>query len=285
MQLPVYILIRTSGRPRFFARAMESVKNQTYENIQTIVHTDDPRDEYVEGDIIIRDSAYGPEYGSGFYNLYNNRLLNAIPDAPGWYCFLDDDDEYAAPDVIARLVEASKPDHINVGRVQRRLKKNVRTFPEKWKAQKSFQTECFFLHTDYKNRAKWWPHLGGDHYYSKQFTTAIRGLKNQSILPINWIENLVIAKSQEGKGHGDKLDAGGAPPDYRNAYPPHQKVPCLGLVPVRATDSTIKIGQGEFKLIPYRYAYVMEQQGKVKITYAQNGRLKPPIRNIYGIGA
>ena len=117
--LPVYILIRTSNRPLFFARMMETIKNQTYNNIVIIVHSDDPRDEYITGDVIVRGTAYGPEYGNGTYNLYNNRLLKAIPPVPGWFHFIDDDDEYASPDVIEKLVKNSKKDHVNIGRVQR----------------------------------------------------------------------------------------------------------------------------------------------------------------------
>lgn len=273
MILPVYILIRTSGRPRFFARAMESVQKQTYKNIQTIVHTDDPRDGYVYGDIVIEGSAYGPEYGSGYYNLYNNSLLAAIPDGPGWYHFLDDDDEYASPTVIERLVAASKRDHINVARVKRIMRRGVVMFPDKWRIQKSYQTECFFLHTDHKKKAKWWGNLGGDHNYSKQLTR---------VLPINWIEKLVIAQAQERKGHGSKLDVGQEKPDYSNAYPPSQKVPCLGFLPVRSSNREACIKQGEFKLMRYDIAYALEQQGKIKITYATNRRAKPPVRNIYG---
>ena len=272
---PVYILIRTSGRPRFFARAMESVKNQTYGNIQTIVHTDDPRDGYVTGDIIIKGSAYSNQYGNGFYNLYNNRLLDAIPDAPGWYCFLDDDDEYTAPDIIERLVKSSKRDHVNVGRVIRIMRGRTRIFPERWGHQRTFQTECFFLHTDHKRKARWWPNLGGDHDYSGKLTR---------VMPINWIDDIVIARAQERKGCGERLDAGHAAPDYRNAYSPNQRVPVLGMLPCRNGDREARIVQGEFKLMQYKYAYELERQGKVKITYAEQGRRKPPVRNIYELG-
>lgn len=272
---PVYILIRTSGRPRFFARAMESVKSQTYGNIQTIVHTDDPRDGYVTGDIIIKGSAYSNQYGNGFYNLYNNRLLDAIPDVPGWYCFLDDDDEYTAPDIIERLVQSSKRDHVNVGRVIRIMRGRTRIFPERWGHQRTFQTECFFLHTDHKRKARWWPNLGGDHDYSGKLTR---------VMPINWIDGITIAQAQESKGHGARLDTGNRPPDYSAAFGPLERVPCLGLVPVRGGCKEATIGQGEYKLMQYRYALALEHAKKIKITYAQTGRLRPPVRNIYQTG-
>src|SRR5690606_14820581 len=80
---PVYLLIRTSERPSKFRVMMQSVRNQTYPNIITIVHSDNEKDEYVEGDIIIRGEKLTVENGSGFYNLYCNALLDAIPDGPG----------------------------------------------------------------------------------------------------------------------------------------------------------------------------------------------------------
>ena len=69
-----YILLRTSNRPKFFKVCMESIKAQDYPNIVTIVHTDDPKDDYVEGDIIIKGER-DYQARSGFYNLYNARVI------------------------------------------------------------------------------------------------------------------------------------------------------------------------------------------------------------------
>jgi hypothetical protein len=269
MILPVYILIRTSGRPLFFARMMETIKNQTYKNIVTIVHSDDPRDDYVTGDIVIRGTAYGPEYGNGTYNLYNNRLLKAISDT-GWFHFIDDDDEYASADVIERLVENSKKDFVNVGRVQRW---NQTIFPKKWGEQKSYQTECFFLHTDYRFKAKWWGHKNGDHNYSKQLT---------KILPINWIDNLLICKAQEGKGHGRKLDKGGIK-SKKKIFDFDTKIPVLGLTRIMKGQRKNWIRQGELKYMQYDLAEKLEKEGKVKITNWANFKEKKPVKNIFNL--
>jgi hypothetical protein len=269
-ELPVYILIRTSNRPEFFACMMESIKKQTYNNIVTIVHSDDPRDEYVTGDIIIRGAAYGPEYGNGTYNLYNNRLLRKIPsDKPGYYHFIDDDDRYASPDAIEKFVTSCKPDHINIAKVKR-WKNTV--FPKKWKNQKSYQTECFMLHTDHRLKAKWWGNKGGDHYYSKQLT---------KILPINWIEDLIICEAQEGKGHGKKLDKG-KKRTPRPELPPDAKVTVLGLRKHLRGKRSQWIRMGQYKVMNYRLASQLEKEGKVKITnYMHDFKPeKPPVRNL-----
>jgi len=190
---PVFVLMRTSNRPMFFEKCYESIKKQTYKNIILIVHSDDPTDKYVKGDIIIR-SELQPSNGSGYYNLYNNKLLAAIPKkAKGWYHFIDDDDCYADNFVIERLVDNAKKDCVNVGKSQRR---DGVIYPKRWKNQKSFQTECFFLHTEHKDKAQWWERRGGDHAYSKQLT---------AIMPINWID-MLICIAQAGKGYGKRMD-------------------------------------------------------------------------------
>ena len=268
---PVYILVRTSNRPKFFAQMLESIKIQTYQNIILVVHSDDPRDKYVDGDIIIRGSAYGPEFGDGSYNLYQNRLLKAIPKGPGWFHFIDDDDEYAGPEVIAKFVDASRRNFVNVARVQRW---NDTIWPRRWRMQKSFQTECFMLHTDHRNKAKWWGHKGGDHNYSKKITKR---------LPINWIEQLVICRAQEGKGHGKKLDKGGKRVDYTKIIKPYDKIMCLGMRPVRSANKNECIRQGEFKKIRYDLALKWERLGKVKITYEASFKEKVPPRNMLEI--
>lgn len=268
---PVYILIRTSGRPRYFARMMETIKKQTYKNIVTIVHSDDPRDEYVTGDIIIKGTAYGPAFGNAPYNLYNNRLLKAIPDGPGWYHFIDDDDMYESDNVIEKFVNASKKDHINVARV---IRWNETIWPKKWGEQKSYQTECFLLHTDHKAKAQWWAHLGGDHDYSRKLT---------KVLPINWIDNLIVCRAQEGKGHGKKLDEGGYHAQY-NCHP-DKKIPVIGILKCSSGSKEERIRSDELKWMRYETACRLEKSGHVKITHWRTFEdyTKKPVKNIFKI--
>lgn len=235
---PVYILIRTSGRPKFFKRMMETIKKQTYKNIITIVHTDDINDKYVEGDIIIHsEKKESTVIGSAPYNLYCNTLLSAIPEREGWFHFMDDDDEYYHADSIKDFVKNSKRDMINIARVDRG-EGNI--WPKYWKGQKSFQTQCFLLHTDHKNKAQWWDKRAGDHFYSKQLT---------NILKINWIDNLIVARAQEGKGRGMKYDAGQAPRNKKK----EMIVPVYYIDRVR-TPSNVRGEAGEIKIIPRKIA-------------------------------
>lgn len=196
---PVYILIRTSNRPKFFKVMMDSIKNQTYENIITIVHTDDPADDYVTGDIIVRSERLDKTHGSAPYNLYNNKLLQTIPEGEGYFIFIDDDDMYYDNTVIERAIKKCKRSCINVVKVQRW---GNRIWPKRWGTQKYFQTECFLLHTDHKNISEWPSKKGGDHSYTKKITAQ---------LPTNWIDGIIMCKAQEGKGRGNRYDLGESP--------------------------------------------------------------------------
>ena len=261
MMEPVYILIRTSRRRETFTRMMESIKSQTYGNIKTIVHSDDPRDEYVTGDIVIRDSCFTPDHGSASYNLYCNRLLDAIPDGSGWFYFLDDDDMLCDDTVIDRLVSASKRDHINVARV---IRWNGLHVPVEWGRAGSFQTECFLLHTDHKKIGRWWERKGGDHYYTRQIVRR---------LPINWIDCLVIAEAQRGKNNGKRFDTGGN-------IDPKKKVAVVGLIPCRKGPQKFWVRQGEMRYLPYEEAVKLEKAGYIRITNYGSKEFKTPIRQL-----
>jgi glycosyltransferase involved in cell wall biosynthesis len=244
---PVYILMRTSNRPEYFKVCYESIKSQTYPNIKIIVHTDDPRDTYVKGDIIIKGHAYPPKVGTGPYNLYNNRLLEAIPEGPGWYHYIDDDDMYSAPDVIEKMVKGARRNYCNIGKVMRW---HGTVWPKKWRVQRSFQTECFFLHTDHKKRSHWWSNKGGDHYYSRKLTNQIG---------INWIDGVLICKAQEGKSHGRRIDLGQVRTDKNRTFRADEIVDIM----VFAQDKR----SGKFKKMPFADALKIENSGKGIITY------------------
>lgn len=192
---PVYILLRTGGRPNFFDICYRSIRQQDYPNVVLITHINSVSDTYALGDVIV-SSPHVPRTTKGFYNLFCNTLLQAIPDdADGWYCFIDDDDKYCAPDVISRFVAKAKKNAVNVAKVSRLGKIFPISFGEEHK--KSFQTECFLLHTSHKNKATWWDQTGGDHYYTSQLTAK---------MPVNWVDNLMICEAISGKGYGKRLD-------------------------------------------------------------------------------
>lgn len=245
---PLYILTRTSGRPEFFRRCRESVKALNYPNVVHIVHTDDPRCEsYIECDILIRGEAHGAYVGTAPYNLYNNRLLDAVPSG-GWIHFIDDDDEYTCPEALDWVHDGMDKEAVNVCKAARW---NDTIWPRNWGKQMSFQTECFVLWSTLSKRAKWWGDKGGDHHYTKQLTRRANR---------TWNDYLVV-RAQEGKGHGQLIDAGGVEMDYDGAYPADREV-LVKLDRDRGRRAGAKLHK-----MPYHEARTLEKHGFGRVTY------------------
>lgn len=244
----LYVLTRTSGRPKFFERCRRSVSALTWPGgVTHIVHSDDPRNErYIEADILIRGEAHGPYMGGAPYNLYNNRLIKAIP-GPGWVHFIDDDDEYVAPDVFERLLEDGRKDRIHIGRVSRG---GDIVWPQSWKNQKSFQTECFCMWSDIAKKGKWWADKGGDHHYTRQLT------KRYSL---TWVD-MMLVQAQNGKSHGALIDLDGSEMD-RDTYRPDEEVLVKMFVDKNGRRAA-KVNR-----MPYKEAAVFERHGYGRITY------------------
>jgi hypothetical protein len=257
--IPLYVLTRTSGRPEFFKRCRESVLALNYPDVVHIVHVDDPRCEsYVEGDIIIRGEAHGQYMGTAPYNLYNNRLVKAIP-GDGWVHFLDDDDQYCEPEVFDWLTGQLPPEKIHVCKA-RRWEGTV--WPKNWKNQRSFQTECFVTRTAVAKRATWWGNKGGDHNYTRQLTR---------LFNCDW-HDIIVTEAQEGKGHGRLIDAGGAVMDYDAAIKPET------IVWVKMhRDARGKAGGRAIKA-SYSDARVLEKFGYGKVTYKGTEICNPQAR-------
>jgi hypothetical protein len=99
----INILTRTSNRPNFFNRNVDSVNSQTYKNIRHIVSYDNDDDlEYInkhdnltlvkidKNKLIQEDDSPNPNTGKySPHNLYFNEMLKIVEE--GWVIFLDDD--------------------------------------------------------------------------------------------------------------------------------------------------------------------------------------------------
>ena len=241
----LYILTRTSGRPSMFGVCRASVKALAWPGpVVHVVHTDDPRDTYVEGDIIVRGETYGPSFGAGFYNLYMNRLLKAVPaKAEGWVHFLDDDDRYLAPDSMNWLADGNR-DVLHVCKTRREgVSKHCSIFPQQWKKQQTFQTECFALWSPLAKKFQWWGNKGGDHQYTRQIT-------HRS--PIVW-HDVIATEAQAGKGHGE-AEQRGTMPDTAKVY-------------FKMFATVAKRKQTQLIEVPYFEAAVLESHGLGRVTF------------------
>jgi hypothetical protein len=126
------LLTRTSGRPNAFGRLRKSVESQVGAEVIHVVHSDDPRDTYVVGDLVVRGSRLRrtPE-STAPWETYNLRLLSAVREAGlvGAVAFVDDDDLLFSDGIAARVDAETTPGFVTFWRV---LRENGRLSPKVW---------------------------------------------------------------------------------------------------------------------------------------------------------
>lgn len=182
----INIITRTSGRPEAFNRCYQSVKNQTYKNINHIVLTDDivnmsylKKYDDIETILVDRDrliNTYdGPNYlvhgGYQFkwapHNLYNNVGLENVSE--GYYMFLDDDDLLTNSSVIETLVSQLEGEdtmlvfQMNMGGtlIPRETAMNTRSIE-----LYNIGSPCFMVHSKWSKSVKWDAYKCGDFRYA-----------------------------------------------------------------------------------------------------------------------
>ncbi len=148
----INILIRTSGRPNYFKKAVQSVEMQTYKNWRIIVSVDDKESEkYVQGYEFIRPRRRARETGY-FFNRYFNDLLNKVKE--GFVIYLDDDVEIIDPLFFEKIATYMEQDVLILWKYQF---ENGRIIPEKEyfgrePVRKHIDTGCFSHSIKYKHR-------------------------------------------------------------------------------------------------------------------------------------
>ena len=102
----ITILIRhTEKRAKLLQRCIESIKSQTYKNIDLFISVDfDCATIPFFTMQVDKNTKMGPYY----YNDYCNRLKNEVYE--GYFFFLDDDDYLANPKVLEQLVQHLQDD-------------------------------------------------------------------------------------------------------------------------------------------------------------------------------
>ncbi|MFW6225772.1 MAG: glycosyltransferase family A protein, partial [bacterium] len=172
----INILTRTSNRPNYFRNCFESVKNQTYDNINHIISVDDDiTEEYVKKytDNYIKVKRTGvkkPPVGVrryAPYNLYLNYLKNQVKD--GWIMFLDDDDSFTNNDSLESIV--NKIENVNqllLWKVEfpGRIIPNNNIFNKKIIVLNNFSMIGFMYHKKYDD-IMFDDYSGGDFYFMK----------------------------------------------------------------------------------------------------------------------
>ncbi len=109
----IYILTRTSGRPKFFEMCKKSIESQTYKKHVHVTSCDDETTckyvkRYEETTTLVPVSRI-PKKGKRNcpYNMYNNNLIKRVPQG-SWIIFLDDDGKFYDNEALERLSKAIK---------------------------------------------------------------------------------------------------------------------------------------------------------------------------------
>lgn len=169
----VFVLTRTSGRPKFFALNHSSVMEQSNNSVRVIhiVSFDDTdTKEYLEqySDIQIVPVERIPRKSTGHfpYNLYFNKMYQQIHQS-GWIIHLDDDDIFSSSDAISQMMPYFQPDHLIVWRVKfpDAIRPTNRYFGRSV-CSRGFPAICFAFHTKWLASVPLWEDKkGGDSHF------------------------------------------------------------------------------------------------------------------------
>lgn len=165
----INILTRTSNRPNGFRRLLESVRGQTYKNINHIVCTDDLDSvEYIKENgvkewmLISKEDViekYPQPVRLGWrdlpHNLYFNEMIHKIKD--GWVMYLDDDDMFYSSDSVKKLVrEIEKHNEDALIYFQMEYSWDGSRLPESLPSEiGKIGGSCIIFHSKYKDYAVW----------------------------------------------------------------------------------------------------------------------------------
>jgi len=214
MSIKINILTRTSNRPNGFNICANSVKNQTYDNINHIVCYDNDNDiSYIDNfdvtkvkidrELIIKNDTSANPNNSAFWfsphNLYCNELLDNVED--GWIMFLDDDDMLLNDTVIEEIVSEVKDEDTMLIWQMRYPRGNVlpteQSFNSKTIRLGGIGSPCFLIHSKWKDKARWDAYKCGDFRFLNEI---FKMIPNK-----HWIMKPFIQLNNAG-GHGKKID-------------------------------------------------------------------------------
>lgn len=189
-----------------FQRLRDSIASQDYDGpIMHIIHTDEPTDDYVTGDMIVASPRLRKTNNmTAPQELYNLRLLQAVHEynQPGFVTFMDDDDMYTNPHSLSTIAQEAQPGVMPIWKVQR---EKGRISPTAWRSDLTSNDgricwEASGFHTNHLTTAI---NIGidGNDGADGRFWAAM-----SQHLQVKWIDK-ILTKPQVGKGHGRRKDA------------------------------------------------------------------------------
>jgi hypothetical protein len=211
----INIITRTSNRPIGFERNYNSIKSQTYKNINHIVIYDNQNDyeNYVSKYTGINtysvdrqnliDNYKGPifydkMFWPSYHNLYFNPVLKIVED--GWVIFLDDDDFFKNEFTVEEIVSHIKDDDTMY--IWKMIVGSTIVIPRNDAYQNkrlslgNIGGSCFTVHSKWARTCEWDGFKCGDFRYIQSL---------DKIVPNKvWIDEIFIVVPQSG--YGKKID-------------------------------------------------------------------------------
>ena len=155
----INILIRTSNRPEYCKKCIESILEQDYNNYQIIICYDKVEslsylDDYKENEKIQYFYVEVESKEKYKFNLYCNILMDKVEE--GWILFLDDDDKLTHNKVLPMLNEniESSEDSLYIWKF---LRPDKIIYPKNINHIKlgDIDTTCVCFHHKHKHKSRW----------------------------------------------------------------------------------------------------------------------------------
>lgn len=198
----INVLIRTSGRPVYFNRLMESIKAQTYSNYRLIISADtDETAAYVKAagyEPVRVEKILRTEKLTCPWNMYLNLLMDEVQE--GWIIFMDDDDQYADRSAF-QLISAwlGNENRMLVWRMQFPDGRNVPA-DDYWRStpftRRQIGMPCFAFHSKWKKYVRFDGNKAGDFRFANELL---------KFLTVFWLRATLIKLDNFGN-KGNRID-------------------------------------------------------------------------------
>jgi glycosyltransferase involved in cell wall biosynthesis len=192
----INILIRTSGRPNYFNRCIDSIEKQVYKNHRILVSADsDETAEYVRARgitpvLVPRFSR--TEENTFPWNLYLNTLKSKVTE--GWIIIIDDDDFLKNKSCLKNIVD-SLPDENSLLVYKMKFPNgSVIPDPDFWMqtpfTRKHIAMPCFCFHSKMKNLV----HFDGKRAGDFRFINDLLNYVDKTY----WLDQVIVELSNFG---------------------------------------------------------------------------------------
>jgi GT2 family glycosyltransferase len=176
----INILIRTSNRERLFRRCIDSIRAQTFKDVNILVSADDEKTaSYVKAegiDPVIVQKRTRNDIDTAPYNMYLNELMVRVKG--GWIFILDDDDYLADSSVLKKVVEHLKDDNAIYFMKMRWTTGRIIPSPENFTMRRIVLRDigmpCFIFHAKHKHKVAFDTKKQGDFRFVTKLMTMVK---------------------------------------------------------------------------------------------------------------